>query len=647
MFFKREVFVCLVTTLFIIAASGCSKSPEKSVYWDSGMVLNDTDQEIDTTNCSEEVCDGKDNDCDGQIDEAVMNKCGHCDDNACYTGNIDLISEGEKSDTVEAIQADDPDNPTDRPGITLVRDSSSIPYLWPANHDNHSVTKFNTETLKEEGRYYAGQNPSRTAVDLDGNCWVGGRNDGRVTKIIWDKTKCIDRNGNGTIETSSGAPINSAADPYADECVAYSEVLNPSRASVRGVAVAPDGKIWIGYSQGGIQSIDPVTFQPGNFYDGTNVSLWQANPTTGVLENTGQTANAGGVYGMIIDSAGRLYTSSYTRNYLPCFDTVREQWIGIYQRAGACSYGITVDGKDRIWTGSWPDCSGVGMFDPETKKFYSFALPGTASFTNLKTSPVQIVANNGPGGHGSSKTTGVTVEPKTGDVWTSFYEQGYTGRLQVDESNFAGSKWILIGTLHKADNTGRLDGIGSNDLRGVGFDIEGYAWTLGLNSDRLFKIDPKTNQRHTDTAVGIPAGVGSHYTYSDFTGSAAFNFTAPQGSWTNTYNKPFPCALPISIDWEAYVPEGTTVKLRIRAVDNAGKPVGGWIPNMASYGKDYFEYPKGAATNHVDLSAEVATFNRGHNFDLDLLMTTNETKVRPIVHSITINWEDSGTCGLF
>lgn len=668
MYCNRSILFYLLTPLFVILATGCTKGQQQSSAWDDDTSKSDPDDtdvfvdsdnpnldsdgNIDTSSCTVEVCDGKDNDCDNQIDEEVKNDCGHCDDDACYKGEIDLITEGEKSDTVEAIQADDEENPTGKPGITLARQVSKIPYLWPANHDNHTVSKFNTETLREEGRYFSGYNPSRTAVDLDGNCWVGSRNDGVVTKIIWDKTKCVDRNGNGTIETSEPdangtvVPINSAANPLADECVAFSAVTNPSRPSIRGMAVAPDGKIWIGYSGGGIQSIDPVTFALGTFYDGSNVPLWQVNPNTGVLEDSGKMANAGGVYGLIIDSQGRLYQSSYNRNYLPCFDTVSEQWIAIYQRSGGCSYGITVDGQDRIWTGSWPDCSGVGMFDPEKKKFYSFAVPNTANFVNLGTEQVLIVNNNGVGGHGSAKTTGVVVEPKTGDVWTSFFQQGYTGRLHVDESDYAKSTWTLIGTVHKEDNTGRLDGIGGNDLRGVGLDIEGYVWTLGLNSDRLFKIDPNTNQRHPDAPAGIPVGVGSHYTYSDFTGSAAFNFTAPQGSWTNAYAKPFACALPLSIDWEAYAPPGTAVKLRIRAVDKLGTPVGDWIPNMADYGKEYFEYPQGAANNHVDLSGEVTNFNKGHNFDLDLLMTTQNDKVRPIVHSITINWENSGTCGL-
>lgn len=632
-----------------IMALGCSKSPgEEGWYGDP----DDTDIFQDNVKCKKEVCDGVDNDCDGETDEGLLNDCGSCDDDDCYKGEIDLIAEGQKSDTVEAIEVDDPDNPTGKPGITLVSNGSALPYLWPANHTDHTVTKFNTDTLREEGRYYAGRNPSRTAVDLDGNCWVGSRDDGRVTKIIWDKSKCIDRNGNGIIETSEPNgngkvnPLGNPANPLVDECVAFSAVTYPSRPSVRGMAVAPDGTIWIGYTGGGIQAINPHTFKLGKFHDGTGVPLWQANPQTGVLEDTGKLADTGGVYGLIIDSYGRLYQSSYKRNYLPCFDTVSKKWIAIYQRAAGCSYGITVDGQDRIWTGSWPDCSGVGMFDPEEKKFYTFSLPNTAAFSNLATEPALILANNGAGGHGSAKTTGVVVEPQTGDVWASFFQQGYTGRLHINENDYSKSKWTLIGTLHKQDNSGFLPGISGADLRGVGLDYEGYVWTLGLSSDRLFKIDPATNRRHPDAPQGVSAGVGSHYTYSDFTGSAAFNFTAPRGSWTNAYTKPFECAIPISIDWEAYVPEGTAVKLRIRAVGSDGKPIGNWIPNMANYGMVYFEYPGGATSNHVDLSSETMTFNDGTKFDLDLLMITDDKDVRPIVHSITINWENSGSCGV-
>ena len=95
----------------------------------------------------------------------------------------------------------------------------------------------------------------------------------------------------------------------------------------------------------------------------SETAVGEAVYATIVLENTGKAASAGGVYGMIIDSTGRLYTSSYTRNYLPCFDTVSEEWIGIFQRDGGCSYGITVDGKDRIWTGSWPAFKAVNA-DP-------------------------------------------------------------------------------------------------------------------------------------------------------------------------------------------------------------------------------------------------------------------------------------------
>ena len=123
-----------------------------------------------------------------------------------------------------------------------------------------------------------GGNPSRTAVDLDGNAWIGGRNDGRLTKILWDTSTCPDRNGDGVIQTSKNVggvvnQINSAADPFADECVVYSDVpYRPRPVS----AVWPwprTARCGSGTPQG-----DPVhrsrDLRTGAFYDGANVPLW-------------------------------------------------------------------------------------------------------------------------------------------------------------------------------------------------------------------------------------------------------------------------------------------------------------------------------------------------------------------------------------
>jgi len=115
-----------------------------------------------------EYYDGKDNNCNGEIDEGLINP----------------VVDGKIDEGLELIPAGADGNPTGKPGISLSHKSKMLPYLWAANHTNNSVSKFNTDTNEEQGRYWVGVNPSRTAIDLDGNMWVGARNDGRLTKIL-------------------------------------------------------------------------------------------------------------------------------------------------------------------------------------------------------------------------------------------------------------------------------------------------------------------------------------------------------------------------------------------------------------------------------------------------------------------------------
>ena len=61
-------------------------------------------------------------------------------------------------------------------------------YLWVANTDQGSISKINTFTQVEEGRYYSDPvedaiaNPSRTSVNIDGRyVVVSNRGAGTVT----------------------------------------------------------------------------------------------------------------------------------------------------------------------------------------------------------------------------------------------------------------------------------------------------------------------------------------------------------------------------------------------------------------------------------------------------------------------------------
>ena len=100
----------------------------------------------------------------------------------------------------------------------------------------------------------------------------------------------------------------------------------------------------------------------------------------------------------------------------------------------------------------------------------------------------------------------------------------------------------------------------------------------------------------------------------------------------------------MGIDWEAYAPPGTSIGIRIRAIDGTGNPTGDWIPNTDTDGKAYFDYPGGNLQDSIDLSAYSDKLQTGH-VQIEVLLTTNDRKIKPILHSVDISWDYDVSCG--
>lgn len=75
-------------------------------------------------------------------------------------------------------------------------------YLWAANSGQGTISKIDTQTLTELGRYLTSADgkgsPSRTSVSLTGDVAVANRNGG-VTKVYASIDDCVDRDGSGVI----------------------------------------------------------------------------------------------------------------------------------------------------------------------------------------------------------------------------------------------------------------------------------------------------------------------------------------------------------------------------------------------------------------------------------------------------------------
>lgn len=95
--------------------------------------------------------------------------------------------------------------------LQLNSETSTFPFIWISLSQRCTIAKINTETGAILGEFRTISDDarcnesSRTTVGLDGSVWVGHRGPGGATHVgLVDSNQCIDRNGNGTIETSSG-----------------------------------------------------------------------------------------------------------------------------------------------------------------------------------------------------------------------------------------------------------------------------------------------------------------------------------------------------------------------------------------------------------------------------------------------------------
>ncbi len=174
----------------------CAKEP--ATFYTSNMQGDCKDIDPGINPNTIEVCNYKDDNCDGQIDEGVASPCGDCE-------SVCLVGVGEEEDDDFDPTPDNTAglNKTQDGGLTLDSSTLELPFIWVANSGENTVSKLNTKSGCEVARYSVCSNPSRTAVDLGGNGIIACRGDGKVAKVAVFIEDCIDKNGNGKIDTSS------------------------------------------------------------------------------------------------------------------------------------------------------------------------------------------------------------------------------------------------------------------------------------------------------------------------------------------------------------------------------------------------------------------------------------------------------------
>ncbi len=344
-------------------------------------------------------------------------------------------------------------------------------YIWVSNSAESTVSKINTATIVEEGRYLTRPDglgdPSRTSVTISGRAVAVANRRGGVTKFWSNLDNCIDRNANGQIDTSSGA---TDVLPWGeDECMAWHTPLDYfSNRPVAWTCHNNKEMLWTaGTGNGGI-------------YPDAHILLLDGD--TGAITQTVVAANFGGgssygPYGGAVDSAGNFWTTpmgGFTSDEPEFHRVHRVDAISFVHESfpmdiRAESYGITVDKSDNVWVTSFYTAF-VGRFTPSTQTWD--LIPA-----------------------GASSQSGIAEGPD-GRMW-----YGGRGLEYVDPATLVSTQFVS-------------GGIGA--VKGVAIDSGDFVWVVDYNS--AFKIDATSG-----AFAATYDGLTGPYTYSDMTGWAVQN----------------------------------------------------------------------------------------------------------------------------
>jgi streptogramin lyase len=388
--------------------------------------------------------------------------------------------------------------------LQLNETSTTFPFIWVANSGENTISKLDTVTGSELGRYKTGpdgtgRDPSRTTVDLDGNVWVGNRAGNTLTKVgLAEAGNCIDRNTNGVIDTSTGGSDVrpwTVGGGFQDECILLYVTLPGPSGNVRTVAVDQDNNVYAGLNSGG--------------------HFFEINGTTGAIMLTRHNP-ANRAYGGVVDPEGNLWMANQevptVTKYNPTTDTIQQ-----FPVPGGFSYGLGLDRFGHIWVSHWTS--------------------GTVS--KIRRSDGVIVGTYPvPGGNASR---GVAVE-QNGDVWVANSGTHTVGHLGNDGSNKGA---VPVG----------------NQPTGVAIDAAGKVWVTNLGSHNTTRVNPADHTTQT-FAVGF-----APYNYSDMTGFVVRNLTTTQGTWTVTHDSTAAGTPWGALSWNGSTPAGTSISARVRAAE--------------------------------------------------------------------------------
>ena len=468
-----------------------------------------------------EYCEGLDNDCDRRIDEGA--DCTSFDPNAGTGWTLGPDSSG-------VIVLDDGSLTLEPPAVALPQ-----PAIWIANTDEGTVSRLDPTTGRETARYPSVDRgglsfgpinqPSRTALDQRLDAYVANRAFGTiasVTKIAGSLERCVDRDADGVIETSedldgdgriSIEPTRGEFLGVEDECVLWTAAVGGNDGVARALAVGLSGEdgeagdVWVGLYN---EQLALVLSRD----QGTQI----ASVPLGL-----------GPYGAVTGADGRVWFTSgpAAAPFIVAVDPATYAVTRVPLPEVVETYGISVDGVGRVivagaWNRRW---RGVAAYDPLTDR-WSQSGTVTASPNDY---PVRGIAS-------SARSIWMAGRSPT--------EEGVLWQFSVADLSLTATHVIPT----------------AFDLVGVGVAFDGRVWGIAKGSDRAFRLDPETGDVDSFRVGHTP------YTYSDFTGFGLNGILGASGRH-RVVIEGCPSTLWTGLDLDASIPDETRVRVSVRIAD--------------------------------------------------------------------------------
>ncbi len=405
-------------------------------------------------------------------------------------GGVDATTDGEGTDTgpgddTQGMKFDVVDETGDGgPGDgSCGCGEDDWSYLWAANADEGTVSKIDTRTVTEVGRYpthpMGGGNPSRTSVSVDGRAVVvQNRNKPSLVKIWADHDQC-DENANGVpgLQTSTGK--DDVLPLEQDDCVDWF-VEFPGMTVQRPVqwtqgTLTPsceyrDQKIWTVTGDGGAE--------PGHC--GTDgVWVHRLDGDTGEVEESIHLeeevfpcADSRGAYGGAVDADGNFWFQGWQTGKLARvqFESLE---VDVWDHEGG-GYGITVDVDGNPWL-TWP----LRRFNVESETWDEVPIDNSSGIAQDQDRLMWVTQGNAL----------LWVDPDT---------------LEIGDP---------IPLPHPELPQEAMP-------RGIAVDVDNYVWVVRRRHQYAYRIDPSAPEE-----LAVYDGLDTAYTYSDMTGGQLQNVT--------------------------------------------------------------------------------------------------------------------------